>query len=163
LLLLSRTVAAAGTLLYHLANVGQLASSGRHLGPAGAALIAGTPYTVGGLLLLASSELVQTLGGWLTAGTLAAWPSAGAFGGRGGAWGGAVLLQRGGRQRAQPDHETHPAPLPQGAPGACCCRGGGDSGSVDCGCRVRVGGCVAVRPISAGRCCAGHCPVPGGV
>src|SRR5207237_5928895 len=72
--LLSRTVAAAATLLYHVANACRLASSGRHLGAAGGALIVGTPYVVGGLLLLRSDGLLQTLGDDLTAGALAASP-----------------------------------------------------------------------------------------
>jgi hypothetical protein len=38
------------------------------LGAAAGALIVGTPYVFGGLLLLESHALMQVLGGWLTAG-----------------------------------------------------------------------------------------------
>ena len=51
LLLLSQTVAAVAALLYHAANAYRLASSGRHLDGEAAALIVGTPYVVGGLVL----------------------------------------------------------------------------------------------------------------
>lgn len=82
LLLLSRTVAAAAALLYHTANAYRLASSGRHLDAISAALIVGTPYLVGGLLLLASDGLLRVLVSDLTAGALSAWPALLVFVGR---------------------------------------------------------------------------------
>jgi cyclic beta-1,2-glucan synthetase len=82
LLSLSQVVAAAVTLAYHAANASRLASTGRHLGPAGAALIVGTPYVVGGLTMLESGGLLQALGGYLTAGALSAHPDLLEFVGR---------------------------------------------------------------------------------
>ena len=82
LFLLSQTVAAVGAIVYHAANAHRLASSGRHLGAAGAAILIGTPYVVGGLTLLESDGLLQALGGTLTAGALASRPEALAFVGR---------------------------------------------------------------------------------
>ena len=82
LFLLSQTVAAVGAIVYHAANAHRLASSGRHLGAAGAAILIGTPYVVGGLTLLESDGLLQALGGTLTAGALASRPEARAFVGR---------------------------------------------------------------------------------
>ncbi len=75
-LLLSQTVAAAATIVYHAANAARLATSGRHLSAALGALIVGTPFVVGGLTLLESSALLQALGEIVTARTLAAWPTA---------------------------------------------------------------------------------------
>ena len=80
--LLSQTVAAVGAIVYHAANAHRLASSGRHLSAAGAAILIGTPYVVGGLTLLESDSLLQALGGTLTAGALATRPEALAFVGR---------------------------------------------------------------------------------
>ena len=74
LVLLSQTVAAATLLVYHAANAYRIASSGRHLGAAAAALIVGTPYVVGGLVLLESDGLMQSLGGGLTPGAAEASP-----------------------------------------------------------------------------------------
>jgi cyclic beta-1,2-glucan synthetase len=82
LLLLSPIVAAAAALLYHVINVERLARSGKHLGAAGGALIAGTPYVVGSLLLLETEPLVQALGDRLTGGALAGSSAAAAFVGR---------------------------------------------------------------------------------
>jgi cyclic beta-1,2-glucan synthetase len=82
LLLLSPLVAAAAALLYHVVNVAHLARTGRHLGAAGAALLVGTPYVVGSLLLLEAEPLVQALGSGLTGGVLAGAPAAAAFVGR---------------------------------------------------------------------------------
>ncbi|HZW32139.1 MAG TPA: hypothetical protein VFF52_15615, partial [Isosphaeraceae bacterium] len=81
LLLLSQAAAAAFALVYHAANAGRLATSGRHLGAAGA-LIVGAPYVVGGLTLLESGGLLQDLGGFLSLGALAAWPAVREFLGR---------------------------------------------------------------------------------
>ncbi len=82
LFLLSQTVAAVGAIVYHAANAHRLARSGRHLSAAGAAILIGTPYVVGGLTLLESDGLLQALGGTLTAGALASRPEALAFLGR---------------------------------------------------------------------------------
>src|SRR5262249_19099421 len=68
--------------VYHAANALRLAESGKHLGPAVAALIVGTPYAVGGLTLLESAGLLQSLGGYLAAETLGGWPAAREFLGR---------------------------------------------------------------------------------
>jgi cyclic beta-1,2-glucan synthetase len=74
LLLLSQTVAAAAVLIYHVVNAAKLDATGRHLGAAGAALIVGTPYVVGNLVILTSDGLLQSLGNVLTLGMLARWP-----------------------------------------------------------------------------------------
>jgi cyclic beta-1,2-glucan synthetase len=74
-LLLSQTVAAAAAVAYHAASAGRLAVSGKHLGAVGGLLIIGTPYAVGGLLLLASGPLLQQLGSALTSEVLGAWPA----------------------------------------------------------------------------------------
>jgi cyclic beta-1,2-glucan synthetase len=81
-LLLSQTVAAAAVLFYFVANTVRLSAAGRHLGAVGGALIVGTPYVVGGLLLLRSEPLMQSLGAKLTAGALASHPDWLAFLGR---------------------------------------------------------------------------------
>ncbi|WP_156513202.1 GH36-type glycosyl hydrolase domain-containing protein [Planctomyces sp. SH-PL62] len=57
-LLLSRTGAAVALAIYFLAHVGRLASSGKGLGAAGAALIVGAPYVLGGLTLLEAGGLL---------------------------------------------------------------------------------------------------------
>jgi cyclic beta-1,2-glucan synthetase len=75
-ILLSQSVAAIAAVFYHLANAYRLASSGEHLGIVSGALIALTPFGVGGLPLLESASLMQALGGSLTAWTLVAWPAA---------------------------------------------------------------------------------------
>ncbi|MGD0044559.1 MAG: hypothetical protein ABSE84_29840, partial [Isosphaeraceae bacterium] len=82
LFLLSQTVAAVTLLVYHAANAYRLASSGRHLGAAAAALIVATPYVVGGLVLLESGSLARSLGNGLTIGLLEAQPSVLEFLGR---------------------------------------------------------------------------------
>jgi cyclic beta-1,2-glucan synthetase len=75
LLLLSQTVATVATLVYHAANASCIASSGRHLGAASAALIAGTPYVFGNLVLLESGSLLSALGNGFTAGALTLFPA----------------------------------------------------------------------------------------
>lgn len=72
--LLSSPVATSAVFLYHALNAYRLASSGRHLGPLGAAMIVGTPYAVGALLLLGSDQLLKALGLGLTFGTAASSP-----------------------------------------------------------------------------------------
>ena len=115
LLALSGIVAAVAAALYHAANAVKLASSGRHLGGIAGALIVGTPYAVGGLVLLESAELMQTLGSLLSAGALSGHPDAGRVPRAGG---GPLRLQRGGGQRPRPGDEADPAPVGEGAPGA---------------------------------------------
>src|SRR5262249_50799073 len=68
LFLLSQTVAATTALFYHGANAVRLASTGRHLGAAGTAILIGTPYVIGGLTLLESGGLLQAVGSVLAAG-----------------------------------------------------------------------------------------------
>jgi cyclic beta-1,2-glucan synthetase len=68
-LLLSQTVAAAATLVYHLASVARLATSGRHLGDFAGALIVGTPFAIGALVVLESGPLLQSLGAVLVMGS----------------------------------------------------------------------------------------------
>jgi len=82
LLALSGVVAAVAVALYHAANAVKLASSGRHLGGVAGALIVGTPYAVGGLVLLESADLMRTLGTLLGAGAAANHPEAAGFLGR---------------------------------------------------------------------------------
>jgi len=81
-LLLSQFAAAAFVVLYHAANAYRLGSTGRHLGAAGGVLIVGTPYVVGGLVLLASPDLLRGLGGAFAGWALAARPDALVFVGR---------------------------------------------------------------------------------
>ena len=82
MLMLSQFVASVVAVLYHGVNAYRLESAGKHLGRIGGALIVGTPYVVGGLVLLESHGLLQTLGGALTAWTLASRPEALEFIGR---------------------------------------------------------------------------------
>ena len=81
LILLSQPVAAVVTLLYHASLAIRLGSSGKHLGPVSAAMIVGTPFAVGALLLLEPGGLVGGLGEFLGFGALAGRPElAGAIG-----------------------------------------------------------------------------------
>jgi cyclic beta-1,2-glucan synthetase len=82
LLMLSQPVAATAAFLYHAANAISLASSKRQLSARAGLLIIGTPFAVGGLVLLESADLVRVLGNVLSAGTLAARPAAAEFAGR---------------------------------------------------------------------------------
>jgi cyclic beta-1,2-glucan synthetase len=82
LLRLSQTAAAAAVLVYHAANAAQLATSGRHLGAGAALLIAGAPYVVGALTLLASEPLMRDLGATVTARLLEKWSELEALVGR---------------------------------------------------------------------------------
>ena len=61
LLQLSQTVAAVVAIVYHGANAFRLSASGRHLGPVSAAMIVGTPYAFGTLLLLEPNGLLRRL------------------------------------------------------------------------------------------------------
>ena len=80
--LLSQTVAAATLVVYHTLNAYRMASSGRHLGAAAAALVTGTPYVFGALVLLESGAMMQSLGSALSFGLLAARPAIAEFSGR---------------------------------------------------------------------------------
>ena len=60
-LLLSQTAAAAVVLAYHAANFCRLSAAGRPLDPVAGALVLGTPYVVGGLLLLRADGLARDL------------------------------------------------------------------------------------------------------
>ena len=82
LLLLSQTVAAITAILYHAANAHRIASSGRHLDARPPALIVGTPYVFGSLVLLEPGILLRILGDGLTAGLVAASPAVAEFVGR---------------------------------------------------------------------------------
>ena len=75
LLMLSGTAAASAVLLYHLINAGMLASAGKHLSAISAVLIVGAPFVVGGLTLLASPELLRSIGRAAVAGALASQPA----------------------------------------------------------------------------------------
>ncbi|MFO0889410.1 MAG: hypothetical protein U0790_09755 [Isosphaeraceae bacterium] len=79
---LSQTVAAATVLVYHLTNAHRLATRGQHLGTPTAALIAGAPFVVGMLTALQSGDLLRSLGGTISAGTLDGRPEVEQFLGR---------------------------------------------------------------------------------
>ena len=82
LLLLSQTVAAVTAILYHAANAHRITSSGRHLTAKAAALIVGTPYVFGSLVLLESGILLRLLGDGPAAGLVATNPAVVEFVGR---------------------------------------------------------------------------------
>lgn len=75
LLMVSHVTAAVAFLAYHLFNANSLASSGKHLKAINGALIVGTPYLFGGLLLLENVTLLQTMTFYITGGIFAAWPA----------------------------------------------------------------------------------------
>ncbi len=75
LVMISSFTAAVTFLLYQLFNLNSLVSSGKHLKAVTGALIVGTPYLFGGLLLLENITLLQTLAFCITGGLLAAWPA----------------------------------------------------------------------------------------
>jgi cyclic beta-1,2-glucan synthetase len=58
---LSQAGAAGIVLAYHVANFCRLSAAGRHLDPTAAALLIGTPYAIGSLLLLRTDTLVRDL------------------------------------------------------------------------------------------------------
>ncbi|WP_435015629.1 GH36-type glycosyl hydrolase domain-containing protein [Tundrisphaera sp. TA3] len=68
---LSALVAAVAAMLYHFADAARLSTAGRHLGAAAGALIVGTPFVLGSLVLLSTGGLVSDLGSLLSAGSLA--------------------------------------------------------------------------------------------
>ncbi len=61
--LLSRTGAATALAVYLLAHVGRLATAGKGIGAAGAALLAGAPYVLGCLTLLEAGGLLDATAG----------------------------------------------------------------------------------------------------
>ncbi|HOW88285.1 MAG TPA: hypothetical protein PKV84_06495 [Candidatus Omnitrophota bacterium] len=75
LLMLNKLTAAVAFLIYQVFNAHALAASGKHIKPVPSALIAGTPYVIGLLLLLENVTLLQTLAFNLTFGIFAAWPA----------------------------------------------------------------------------------------
>ena len=82
LLLLSQTVAAVTALIYHSANAHQITSTGKHLTAKAAAMIAGTPYVFGSLVLLEPGVLLRLLGDGPAAGLVATNPAVVEFVGR---------------------------------------------------------------------------------
>ena len=82
LLLLSQTVAAVTALIYHSANAHQITSTGKHLTAKAAAMIAGTPYVFGSLVLLEPGILLRLLGDGPAAGLVATNPAVVEFVGR---------------------------------------------------------------------------------
>jgi cyclic beta-1,2-glucan synthetase len=62
LLALSQTVAAVVVLIHHFMNARSIATTGRHLGPVSASLIAATPYAVGSLTLLEPGVMTRVFG-----------------------------------------------------------------------------------------------------
>jgi cyclic beta-1,2-glucan synthetase len=72
ILLLSQTGAAGIVLAYHVANFCRLTAAGRHLDPALGALVVGSPYAIGGLLLLRADNLLHDLALGLVDGPTAA-------------------------------------------------------------------------------------------
>ncbi len=73
--LLSAPVAAVAATLYHASNACRLALARRHLSPIAGVMIVATPYVVGSLVLLESTDLLERLAGGMTAGLLAGWPA----------------------------------------------------------------------------------------
>lgn len=70
LLIVSQPVASALVFLYHAANAIRLATRGRHLGGIAGAMIVGTPYAVGWLLVLEPGGLARPLGEALSFGLM---------------------------------------------------------------------------------------------
>ncbi|OGR83510.1 MAG: hypothetical protein A2636_02480 [Elusimicrobia bacterium RIFCSPHIGHO2_01_FULL_64_10] len=70
-----RLTSALACLIYLLANASSLAARGRHLRLSSGALIAGTPYLFGWLLILENADLLQILANSMSGGTFAAWPA----------------------------------------------------------------------------------------
>lgn len=80
--MISSFTAAIAFLLYHVFNANSLGASGKHLKPAAGAMIVGTPFLFGWLLLLENVTMLQNLTYSLTGGLLAAWPAGLEFFGR---------------------------------------------------------------------------------
>ncbi|MFA6601102.1 MAG: hypothetical protein WC352_06120 [Candidatus Omnitrophota bacterium] len=75
LLMINRLTAVTAFLVYQIFNAQALASSGRHLKAVPSALIVGTPYLFGWLLLLENVTMLQLLMNTVTGGILSAWPA----------------------------------------------------------------------------------------
>ncbi len=70
----SNVIATLAFIIYHVANIRSLASSGKHLGGIPGGLIAGTPYILNWLLLVENMGILRELGNVMTLGILARWP-----------------------------------------------------------------------------------------
>jgi len=75
LAMINKLVAAVAFLIYQIFNAHAFASSGKNVRAVPGALIIGTPFMVGWLLLLENVTLLQTLTYSATLGLLAAWPA----------------------------------------------------------------------------------------
>jgi cyclic beta-1,2-glucan synthetase len=75
LLMINKLTATVAFALYQIFNANAFASSGKNLKPISTALIVGTPYAIGWLLLLENVTLLQTMAYSATFGLLAAWPA----------------------------------------------------------------------------------------
>ncbi len=73
LLLFSNSIAAIFFLIYHLLNARSIASSGKQLRPAGAALVVATPYLFNWLLLVGNPGILQAMGNIMTFGVWLYW------------------------------------------------------------------------------------------
>jgi cyclic beta-1,2-glucan synthetase len=82
LLMINKLTATVAFLIYQIFNAHAFAASGKNLKSISTALIVGTPYAVGWLLLLENVNLLQTLTYSATFGLLAAWPAVLEFLGR---------------------------------------------------------------------------------
>ena len=75
LLMINKLTATVAFLIYQIFNAHAFAADGKNLKPISAALIIGTPYVVGWLLLLENVTLLQSMTYSATFGLLAAWPA----------------------------------------------------------------------------------------
>jgi cyclic beta-1,2-glucan synthetase len=75
LLMINKLTATVAFLIYQIFNANAFASSGKNVKPVSSALIIGTPYMVGWLLLLENVTLLQAMTYSATLGLLAAWPA----------------------------------------------------------------------------------------
>lgn len=72
--LTTNLTASLAFLIYHISNTCSLVTSGRSLRAVTSALIVGTPYLFGWLLVLENATLLEKLAGGVTFGLLTAWP-----------------------------------------------------------------------------------------
>ncbi|MFA7255915.1 MAG: hypothetical protein WC133_07495, partial [Candidatus Omnitrophota bacterium] len=75
LLMINKLTATVAFLIYQIFNAHAFAADGKNLKPISAALILGTPFMVGWLLLLENVTLLQSMTYSVTLGFLAAWPA----------------------------------------------------------------------------------------